>query len=154
MSVHFLILILSSVCMHINLCSLHPPGRDRSSFDVHFKVITNLVKCIMINTRLSCQNDDPLLPLSIIHYAGFNVCYSYLNDLLNLHPKKRGHPTPDSYLSSVHSPIVIPTWQACLSNNPYVDYVSYVLNGLQQGFNIGIDTAAQLHSTTATMLEL
>ena len=65
-------------------------------------------------------------PIPRTYLVGHDGCYTYTDDLLLLHAKSVA---ADSHLSSVHTPLSIAAWQACLSNHPDADFVRYILTG-------------------------
>ena len=66
--------------------------------------------------------------------------YIYTEDLLALHRKRPPSPVlvPPS-LASVHTPLHVDRWAVRLQSHPDCHFVSYLRNGLIEGFWIGFD---------------
>ena len=116
---------------------------------VHYYDCTIIVSVIhtVLPTRPSLHthtHTPPPIPRTYL--VGHDGHYIYTDDLLLLHTKSGESVRADSRLSSVHTPLSIAAWQACLSNHLDADFVWCILNGLQQGFRIGADSTVHLCS--------
>ena len=57
----------------------------------------------------------------------------------------------DTRLRSITTPLHIPAWRKHLQKHPDKDYVHYILQGIEHGFNIGIDQDRAFKSAHANM---
>ena len=77
----------------------------------------------------------------------------YTTDLLALHSASACQAARiDHRIVHVHTPLDTQQWQAYLQHHPDANFATYILSGLQHGFRIGAQQAAQLRSTTTNML--
>ena len=69
-----------------------------------------------------------------------NGQYHYQRDLKRIHGCVPVTVTqiPDEW-RAVHTPLIVPQWQAYLQGHPDPEFVSYLLEGIKCGFRIGFD---------------
>ena len=85
--------------------------------------------------------------------TGNDGCYIYTNDLWRLHEKSKGRPTAgvDPRLGGVSTPLQLQAWIRRLRYHPDQDFASYILQGIEHGFHIGMDPPISLESAVQNM---
>ena len=84
--------------------------------------------------------------------AGRDGRYIYTQDLMALKSRSNCKTvSPDHRLTPMSSPLHLPAWKRWLQNHPDMEYVQYILQGIEQGFHIGIDQARIFTSAKKNM---
>ena len=66
--------------------------------------------------------------------------YTYTSDLLSLEARRPLRPlTLPPQCGVITTPLIINNWSQALRNHPDKHFVDYIVNGLAQGFHIGVD---------------
>ena len=86
-------------------------------------------------------------------YTGLDGRYKYLEHLKVLEQRKlAGSRTVDPQISSIsYSPLNLAAWNKHLSYHPDRDFADYILNGIQNGFRLGVDSEATYTSVSRNM---
>lgn len=69
--------------------------------------------------------------------------YKYTRDLMRLNTHAHSRVAADPRFAEVRSPLILEAWTLSLRRHPDRDYVQYILGGIQNGFQIGVDDSAQ-----------
>jgi len=85
-----------------------------------------------------------------IHPIGINGPYQYIQDLMRLDAFK-GQKETDSRLTLIQTPLNIATWRSKLVHHPDKDFVMYILQGIEHGFGIGVNSLACFESAKNNM---
>ena len=77
---------------------------------------------------------------------------TYMSNLLQLDSRgKQESGSVYSRLAPLATPLILPAWQRKLSKHPDKEFTAYVLNGIEQGFRIGVEVDKQFQSARRNM---
>ena len=96
-----------------------------------------------------------LIPLIVIQgytLTGPDGSYKYTRDLMRLTTHTRGRAAGDPRYARITSPLRLDSWYASLRRHPDQDFVQYILGGITEGFQIGVDETRLFRSASQNML--
>ena len=70
---------------------------------------------------------------------GMDGTYKYTRDLMGLNTHAPYTKAADHRFGRISTPLNLSGWTQKLGRHPDRDYVDYILKGIQQGFQIGIE---------------
>ena len=92
--------------------------------------------------------------IQLLKHAGTEGVYQYTTDLMGLRggtALSSQRAKVDTRLRSITTPLHIPAWRKHLQKHPDKDYVHYILQGIEHGFNIGVDQDRAFKAAHANM---
>ena len=96
-----------------------------------------------------------MMAATLLIHTGLDGRYKYLEHLKSLEQGEGRHAssrTVDSRISSVNCfPLNVATWCKHLNHHPDRDFTDYILNGIQNGFRLGINPEATYTSVSRNM---
>ena len=85
-----------------------------------------------------------------IHPIGIDGSYQYIQDLMRQDAYKGPRET-DSRLTLIQTPLNVATWRSKLVHYPDKDFVRYILQGIEHGFGIGVNSLASFEGAKNNM---
>ena len=93
-------------------------------------------------------------PDAMYPHSGSDGTYVYTKDLFKLEHtfKNEQSASVDPRLTGIYTPLRLESWHKKLEQHPDQDFSSYILRGIENGFNIGVNPAVPLRPATRNML--